>query len=426
MKYGVRTQTPPPPKEIIEMDQDAFRDLLSSARTVPDRPSVTPAVFSKSFQKKSTTSQGSSVSAFKPRTHASQAKTKDASVGDRSQGVAMSLTTEYLDEETELIAPITKGLDFSLLERERSKLREEQSAIDDILLEEALQDATAPKKRTREEIVQSLKKSRTNSSSNTVNADGGLDAAKQAGKFRPIGAPEQSKPKKRKTKTEDPEASKKKKKRKLEDAQVNTLTGGQAVDSGLQQPGDLQPATSRSKARTSSPEIDADADIFSGIGQYKGIESGSDNESDDDVGPSNPPNPLISSAPNSDQNLTLPKANWFGEAIEDIPRPEPVRLTATKPETQKESTDDVEMEEAPPFMRLQGLSSSVMPSIKEILAMDEAAEREEKRKAKKEKKKNKKPSDETRINREVKEYVTMITLCCIQLILKQARKICLE
>ncbi|KAG8836089.1 hypothetical protein FRC17_010022 [Serendipita sp. 399] len=403
------------------MDQDGFRELLATARTVPKQPTVTPAVFSKSFQKKSTVSHDSAVSAFKPRKHGSHnAKAHQVTQGredtegqsrvgiipvshgllKRVQGQGNDRNVESPDLESDLISP-AKGLDFDLLERERSKLREEQHAIDDVMLEEALQDATAPRKRTREDIIQSLKKIRTGDPPHNADHDKRLDVAKQAGKFRPIGAPEQPKPKKRKNKTEDPEQPKKKKKRKVEEDQANISTREQATNSGTQHTNSPQvPAVSRPKARTPSPDIDADADIFSGIGQYRGIESGSEDKSDDDAEIAGTSIPRTTSVHDP---MLHTKANWFGDAAEHPQKPAPASLRVPKPESPRE-TDDTEMEEdIPTSTRLQGLSSSAMPSIKEILAMDEAAEREEKRKARKEKKKNKKPSEETKINREAKQ-----------------------
>ena len=51
-----------------------------------------------------------------------------------------------------------------------------------------------------------------------------------------------------------------------------------------------------------------------------------------------------------------------------------------------EEEEEGEMEEERP-MRLQPLASSAMPSIKDLLAMDDAMEKEDKRRARKEKKK---------------------------------------
>ena len=56
-------------------------------------------------------------------------------------------------------------------------------------------------------------------------------------------------------------------------------------------------------------------------------------------------------------------------------------------------------------MRLQPLASSTVPSIREILAADQAAEKEEARKARKEKKKKGKGemSEEAKINRDLQK-----------------------
>ena len=61
---------------------------------------------------------------------------------------------------------LVKGLDFALLEQNRARLAASSAAEDDESLEQAFREvaAPAPRKRTREEIVQALKAKRAKTS----------------------------------------------------------------------------------------------------------------------------------------------------------------------------------------------------------------------------------------------------------------------
>lgn len=271
-------------------------------------------------------------------------------------------------------------------------MNENQDIIDDDALEKAFQEASAPKKRTRDEIIQSLKKSRA---TENKNVDKNLEVAKQMGKFRPIGAPDETKGKKRKQKDPNTQEATKKKKRKVDAAGAPVRLVEQQQEQSVPQ----EVPKPKPRPRTPTPEFGEDFNIFADAGEYEGL--GSEEDSDEE---SLPANGSKGDSPVAGTS-TEKRGNWFGEA-ETPSNSAPIipKRTDTPPEEQRPPSD-VEMEDEPlKITRLQGLASSAVPSIKEILAMDEAAEREEKRKARKEKKKEKKkPSEETKINREVKQ-----------------------
>lgn len=293
------------------------------------------------------------------------------------------------------------GLDFALLEQQKAKLYESQDASDEMALEQVFQELSAPKKRTREELVASLKKSREE-----IPVDKPLEIAKQQGKFRPIGAPTDIKPKKRKVKADEKDGGKKKKKRKLDDASKDVQETSNAKDMTIEEANHLEEGTTprpKPRPRTKSPEIDPDADIFADADDYQGLPSGSDSDSD---GQESRPRPAVKPSIREPVADSTARMDWFGETKEEEPTRPPAgsRQAPGQDEAAEMEEGEAEEEKERPVMRLPTLASSAVPSIREILAMDEAAEKEEKRKAKKEKRNKKKnPTEETKINREVKE-----------------------
>jgi IK cytokine len=322
---------------------------------------------------------------------------------------------------------VVVGLDFALLEQQKAKLDRTQDMQDEALLEQAFKEATAPKKRTREEIVEKLRKSRGSASSDLPPPDKGLETAKSMGRFRPIGAPVESKVKKRKNKTGAEDADKKSKKRKTEETSSDKkLT--KVVPESKSSVDDRPPPTviKEVRPRTPSPDIDVDVDIFADVGEYRGF--GSDSGSDAETGEED--------GTKRDQAISNPrsaaegrKTDWFGNPLsEEKDKPTagnsaPTEAIKGKGKlTREPDQEDSDMEpghepepEPEQPSRLQPLASSSVPSIREILARDEAAEREEKRKARKEKKKNKKPSETTKINREAKQCVPYSSSLCFTL-----------
>jgi IK cytokine len=129
--------------------------------------------------------------------------------------------------------------------------------------------------------------------------------------------------------------------------------------------------------------IDDDDDIFADAGEYRGIDLG---ESDDEDGK------RPSTAHRDESGATSSDAparrGWFGddptateEATVDVNRsPTPSTDSAQGPTSR---VPEDEEEEA----RLRPLASSTVPSIRAMLAADDALAAEEKRKARKEKRK---------------------------------------
>lgn len=303
-----------------------------------------------------------------------------------------------------------------------------QVAADDDL-ESAFIEASVsvPGKKTREGLVKELKLARSSAPAVHVAQDG-LNRAKMTGKFKPIGAPdkplEKEKTKKKKRAKDGAEdGERKKKKRKIEsESAAKAERNGDENDKVTEQkaseeiPNEDSKATrlgpTKRKAPTPPPLVDDD-DIFADAGEYEGLELSEDDDDDDKEerpktlpkhsGRHTPPAGLVSD--------DRPTRNWFGEPLEpdkppasikptNVPLAPVVSLSASSsmPQSRREEHGSDLIEGA----KLRGLTSSAVPSIKDLLAIDEAAEREEKRKAKKEKKKVKKLNEEAKLNREVK------------------------
>jgi IK cytokine len=309
-----------------------------------------------------------------------------------------------------------------------------QAAADDDL-ESAFQEASTsiPRKKTREELIKELKEARSSAPVAHAPQDG-LERAKMAGKFKPIGAPdkpvEKEKTKRKKRAKDGADDGKRKKKRKIDsepaEAQRNEAVNDKTLEKNLSggTPSEVTEATrlvpTTQKALTPLP-LNDDDDIFADAGEYKGLEisdddSGGDNEEERPKTLSKPSgcDPSSASSPNN-----KPIRNWFGEPVQsDQPpvslkpssiAPAPVvslSATSREPQSRREEHGDDLIEGA----KLRGLASSAVPSIKDLLAIDEAAEREEKRRARKEKKKAKKLGEEAKLDREVKKYALFITL----------------
>jgi IK cytokine len=259
-------------------------------------------------------------------------------------------------------------------------------------LESAFRDAVVPKKKTRDDIIRGLKESKVVAGSSSTE-DKSIDTAKQMGKFRPIGAPVENKQKKRKLKSAEGEE---KKRRKVKHEEVTAEAQAKpSQKSSHTETQDIRPPSALRKVKSPSPDFDMDADIFADAGEYVGFDSGSESE---DGMTSLPSNQKLGNTGHSQ------KQNWFGEPeTETVPTREALKPVDMSPQSVPEQAKPEPDEEPAPTKRLQGLTSSSVPSVRDILAMDELAEKEEKRKARKEKKKGKKPSDETKLNREVKQ-----------------------
>jgi len=225
-------------------------------------------------------------------------------------------------------------------------------------------------------------------------ADTGIEEAKKAGKFKPIGFKPiggDSEGKKRKKEKEGGE--KKKKKRKVEAAKDKPLEASGSTQPSVPPIPTVLPEKGKRPAPELEPEsLDPDFDIFAGVGEYTG-EIEDDEEEDKHRAAGGSPEPQ----PDVDQS----GRGWFDKPKSPTPPP---REPTPPPVEEPSGTKDEEMEEEPTPVRLAPLVSSM--SVKDILAMDEAAAKEEKRKARKEKKKKKAElNPEGKVNRDYQKCV---------------------
>ncbi|KAG9079812.1 hypothetical protein FRC06_007440 [Ceratobasidium sp. 370] len=437
------------------MDQNSFRSMLNASAASASNVSKSKAynrgsllVSGSSQVKKPETSEAT----FKPR---KVKKTTDSKYRDRAserrggineyaevEGILRDFEERTAGEDKDTIEQqrkylggdathtvLVKGLDFALLEQTRARDEAREDLDDDLesafLGKPATTDiapttpdppAGGAKKRTRAELLAELQRSREadgGSSQDAVKAPTreeeieALERAKQAGKFKPIGAssfaPVEKKKKKKKkvltngdAKVEPAAAKNKKGKGKEKDlghdgdvgAQLQVSEGNPEQTTSLQTKEVMlnetmpteKPSASAPPDSTSAPipvpphleEDVEDVDPFADAGDYEPDYGG-----DSDAEGENPPKETAqppSSAPT--------KRNWFNE-----PEPEPVALPVKPPTPPLQNP--VETEESEPLKptRLEGLSSSAIPSISEFLAIDKEEEDREKKRARKEKKK---------------------------------------
>jgi len=293
------------------------------------------------------------------------------------------------------------------LEQNKAKAAATSNVEDDEALEQAflgidggastdaVETAPQPKKKSRQDLIRELKEKRGQDElAEDKAADAGIEEVKKAGKFKPIGfKPIGGDSEGKKRKKEKGGGEKKKKKRKVEEiedkpAEASVLTQPSAPPIPVTLLG-------KGKQSVSEPEpepLDLDFDIFAGVEDYTGeIE---DDEDDDKrpaaEGPQEPP-----------PEIDHPRRGWF-----DGPKsPTPPPKEPTPPPTEEPSgTKGEEVEGEPALIRLAPLASSM--SVKDILAIDDAATKEEKRKARKEKKKKKAElGAEGKVNRDYQKYV---------------------
>lgn len=293
-----------------------------------------------------------------------------------------------------------KGLDFALLEQNKAKAAATSNVEDDEALEQAFfgvdegtsadlaETAPQPKKKSRQDLIRELKEKREQSKPAEDKAtDTGIEEAKKAGKFKPIGFKPiggDSEGKKRKKKEG---GEKKKKKRRVEEAKDEPAE----ASGSTQPPAPPAPAAPSEKGKrpTLEPEpepLDPDFDIFAGVEEYTG---GIEDDEDEDE------HPAAEGSQEPQPDPDQPRRGWFDKPKSPTPPPkEPTPPPAEEPS----GTKDEEVEEETP-VRLAPLASSV--SVKDILAIDDAAAKEEKRKARKEKKKKKAELDaQGKVNRD--------------------------
>lgn len=312
---------------------------------------------------------------------------------------------------------LVKGLDFALLEQ--NKARAAAATEDDDSLEQAfIEGAVAARKRTRADIVQELRNKRVKADGDApAAADVPIDEAKKSGKFRPIGfkpiGADAATKKKKKVKEGEKEGAKKKKKK-------NTAATTAADDStaGAGQP---KPHSEESAAAATAtqpppgpePMDEDDDDIFAGAGEYTGIDLGEDDDDDDEEGEKSDDQAQEGADPGPPS-----RHKWV-----DIDEPAPPQRSASPlhasppPRTSAPPAPDAaadgeeeegEKEKDAPPARLQPLASSSVPSIRELLALDEEVEKAEKRRARKEKKKKGgELSKEEKVERDYQRWVSL-------------------
>ncbi|KAI0075309.1 hypothetical protein K474DRAFT_1624651 [Panus rudis PR-1116 ss-1] len=446
------------------MDQESFRKLLQTPKASTSQPSPRNVLAGGSSKSKSKKTADSTTPAFKPRT------VKKSAAGDayrdrateRRQGApsdfaqveavaedferlhaASSTDRAAVEEQRKYLGGdashtvLVKGLDFALLEQTKAKLSAQDTTADDDTLEQAFIEGikTAPKKRTREEMLRELKNKRLKAASgDAVNVENGesidgqptaiedivkLEEAKKAGKFKPIGFKPvgEEKSKKKVKKTKDGAEGKKKKKKEV--APTTDATGSKASAPSTDRPSTYETQANPQHASSSAPPpppppppaeepLDEDFDIFAGAGEYTGLDLGDESDSDTDKADKEQPDEK-----EEGETDAVPPRKWID--TDDEPRPvlrttsepksrSPSRQRSEGPSQHKtprasgsqsphrrldEDREEGEEEEERPI-RLQPLTSSSVPSIRDILAMDEEQEKLEKRKARKEKNKKKK------------------------------------
>jgi len=258
---------------------------------------------------------------------------------------------------------------------------------------DAVETAPQPKKKSRQDLIRELKEKRgQNKPVEAKGVDAGIEEAKKAGRFKPIGFKPIGGDSEGKKRKKEKEGGDKKKKRKVEEAKATPVEA-----SGSTQPSTPPvPAALSDKGKRPAPELepkplDPDFDIFAGVEEYTGeIEDDEEEDKHLTTEGSQEPQPDVDQA----------RRGWFDKPKSPTPPPrEP-----TPPVEEPSGTKDEEMEEEPAPVRLAPLVSSM--SVKDILAMDEAAAKEEKRKARKEKKKKKAElNPEGKVNRDYQKYV---------------------
>ncbi|KAF8817381.1 hypothetical protein BYT27DRAFT_7198908 [Phlegmacium glaucopus] len=401
------------------MDQDSFRRLLQTPRPGGSSTTVGAAQGSRDSLLAKPKTIKSSETTFKPRKLKKQTDSKYRDrAGERRVGEGndyahveaiyeefekktagsqnkeeVEIQRRYLGGDSEH-SILVKGLDHSLLEQ--NKARAALSTEDVDALEEAFMEATShtpinvPKKRTREELLRDLKEQRArNTEQGPKTADEEvrlLEEAKQKGKFKPIGfkpIDSISEVKKKKAKRGVDKAERKHKKRKVDNEVLANKAGGK--DNSLMPPPPV-PTTAQPNPKTPEPEepINDDFNIFADAGEYEGIDV------DDDDDDENVPRVARETEERDESSSSMAPRRWIPGDETEAPRTKPSipslsDVTVQSPPSHKVVSDDESGDEQP--MRLVPLSSSALPSIKDFLAMDQAAGSYDKKKKGKNKKK---------------------------------------
>lgn len=294
---------------------------------------------------------------------------------------------------------------MALLQQNKAKAAmatDEDDSLEQAYIQ-AASEPTVPKKRTREDIIRELKQRRAQGGEISVTpVQPSLDKGKfKPIGFKPIGGSEEQKDKKKKTKAKG-EGERKKKKRKIEVQAEEKLkdTETAPVPSISTDPPPLP--------KPDEPEPPEDLDIFAGAGDYEGIDLGDDEEDGEKE--------KREDGDEDEEGLvgSLGPGRWFAM---DEQSEGPVKTTNSSLAPNESSIPPLEEgeasdEEPEQPTRLVPLSSSAIPSIKELLAMNEVAEASDKKHKRKAKKKGdgdgKKLDAEAKANRDYQRLVVSL------------------
>ena len=313
---------------------------------------------------------------------------------------------------------LVKGLDMALFEANKAKAAAVSNEDDDMLEETFAgtpllsppEPNSVPRKRTREEIVRELKEKRgqaqTTGNNTTVKLAEEeaklLEEAKKVGKFRPIGFKPiaEEKPKKKKVKGEAKDGERRKK-RKVDEGQNSAIAKNVDSDAPLLPGASNPPELLKPQATVTMPIISLEPEplpeefnIFADAGEYEGLDLRDEEEEDS-------AKQIAEVVATVNGSTSAIPRRWIDMDEDDLPieppqnEPSTSRLLPRKsgpPSPGRHTTlyplEEGEMEEEKQ-MHLRPLESSALPSIKDFLAMQEAADTQEKRKKRKEKKKAK-------------------------------------
>ncbi|KAJ3815262.1 hypothetical protein F5876DRAFT_85871 [Lentinula aff. lateritia] len=302
---------------------------------------------------------------------------------------------------------LVKGLDMALLQQNKAKAAtttDEDESLEQVYNHSAPEPTvSSTKKRTREEIIRELKEKRgQRDESNPVE-----DPTLNKNKFKPIGfkpiggSVEQKEKTKKKVKGD---GERKKKRRKVELSAEDNSAKSMVVE-----------PTSSTSTVPKSPKVleleelqpPEEFDIFAGVGDYEGVD---DDESEGEGEEKEKTEEVIS--------RSLRPGQWFvtNEQMKESPGiadqsplgPTPGPSVSHPPPIEEAHASDEEQ-----LTRLVPLFSSAVPSIKELLAIDEAAESADKKHKRKNKKKggdgagSKKLDAEAKANRDYQRSVVV-------------------
>jgi IK cytokine len=315
-----------------------------------------------------------------------------------------------------------KGLDFALLEQNKAKAVQSETQTGDDDLEAAFETAkaepapTIPRKRTREEVIAELKRRREQQGTAKINDTSPAalerDITVQSNKFKPIGfkpiTEKKVKKKKKSATAADGEGEPKKRKKRKVEPQSDVGNGQQStmVPVSSEPTIHLAPVKGKASETNGTPPPPADFDIFADAGEYD-FDDDDNEEADVDKDASDRAQ-LDSAEP--------PRRGWFEDDEEQTTSPRPptppsVASTSQFIEGSEHPEEGEHSEEE--SQRLVPLSGSAMPSIKDVLAMDAAAEKEEKRRLRKAKQKGekiegeekKKMTSDAKVDRDYKRLI---------------------